>query len=125
MLTPDSTIPDGSGDHVVVIYGKKLVTPPLVDGALAGLTRDAVMTIARDEGYEVVEHSLNRADLYLADEAFFTGTAGQLVPLVEVADRRGGEGKRGPVTRNLLDIFGKATTGQLTKCDAWNEHERD
>src|SRR3954452_24409988 len=125
MLTPDSTIPDGSGDHVVVIYGNKLVTPPLVDGALAGLTRDAVMTIARDEGYEVVEHSLNRADLYLADEAFFTGTAAELVPLVEVDDRRVGEGKPGPVTRNLLEIFGKATTGQFDKYKDWNEYVRD
>ena len=125
MLTPEGTIAEGSGENIFLIYGRTIMTPPLVDGALAGLTRDAVMTIARDEGYEIVERSLNRADLYLADEAFFTGTAAELVPLVEVDDRRVGEGKPGPVTRHLLDLFRKAVSGQLPQYAAWNEYVRD
>jgi branched-chain amino acid aminotransferase len=125
MLTPEGTVSEGSGENIFVIYGKRIVTPPLVDGALAGLTRDAVMTIARDEGYEVVEQSLNRADLYLADEAFFTGTAAELVPLVEVDDRRVGEGKPGPVTRHLLDLFRKVVSGQLDRYKDWNEYVRE
>ena len=60
---------------------------------LAGLTRDAVITLAHDEGYEVVEQPLVRSNLYLADEAFFTGTAAELVPLVEVDDRKVGTGR--------------------------------
>jgi branched-chain amino acid aminotransferase len=66
-----------------------------------------------------------RSDLYLADEAFLTGTAAEVVPIVEVDDRRVGEGKPGPVTRHLLDIFAKATTGQLDQYKDWNEFVRD
>ena len=99
MLTPDGRIAEGSGENIFVVYGDKLITPPVVDGVLAGLTRDAVVTLARDEGYEVVEQPLVRSNLYLADEAFFTGTAAELVPLVEVDDRKVGTGRPGRVTR--------------------------
>ena len=125
MLTPEGTISEGSGENIFVVYGRKLITPPLVDGALAGLTRDAVMTIARDQGYEVVEHSLNRADLYLADEAFFTGTAAEMVPLVEVDDRQVGTGKPGPVSRHLLELYGQVTRGELDQYKEWNEYVND
>lgn len=125
MLTPEGTIAEGSGENIFVVYGKKLITPPLVDGALAGLTRDAVMVIARDEGYEVVEQSLNRADLYLADEAFFTGTAAEMVPLVEVDDRKVGKGVPGSVTKHLLDLFTQATKGELDRYKVWNDYVND
>ena len=125
MLTPEGTVAEGSGENIFVIYGKKLITPPLVDGALAGLTRDAAMTIARDEGYEVVEQSLNRSDLYLADEAFFTGTAAEMVPLVEVDDRPLGTGKPGPVTKHLMELFHQAATGRLDRYKVWNEYVND
>jgi branched-chain amino acid aminotransferase len=125
MLTPDGRIAEGSGENIFVVYGKKLITPPLVDGVLAGLTRDAVMTIARDEGFELVEQSLVRADLYLADEAFFTGTAAEMVPLVEVDDRKVGTGAPGPVTRHILELFGQATRGELPRYKLWNEYVRD
>src|SRR4051794_10172321 len=105
ILTPDGGVAEGWGETVFIVVGGRVVTPPLVDGALAGLTRDAVMTIARDEGYEVIEATLSRTDLYLADEAWFTGTAAEMVPLVEVDDRRVGTGRPGPVTKHLLDLF--------------------
>ena len=89
---------------------------------LAGLTRDAVMTIARDEGYEVVESPLVRSNLYLADEAFFTGTAAEMVPLVEVDDRPVGTGKPGPVTKQLLELFRGAVRGELDRYKTWNEY---
>ena len=125
MLTPDGNIAEGSGENIFVVYGRKLITPPLVDGALAGLTRDSVMVIARDEGYEVVEASLNRTDLYLADEAFFTGTAAEMVPLVEVDDRRVGRGVPGPVSRRLLELFQQALVGKLDRYKEWNEYVHD
>jgi branched-chain amino acid aminotransferase len=125
MLTPEGTVSEGSGENVFVVYGKRLITPPLVDGALAGLTRDAAMVIARDEGYEVVEQSLNRADLYLADEAFFTGTAAEMVPLVEVDDRKVGKGVPGPMTKHLLELFTQATRGELDRYKVWNEYVND
>jgi len=125
LLTPEGTIAEGTGENIFVVYGNKLITPPLVDGALAGLTRDAVMTIARDQGYEVAEHSLNRADLYLADEAFFTGTAAEMVPLVEVDERKVGTGKPGAITRRLIEIFGQVTRGELDQYKEWNEYVND
>ncbi|MDQ1672183.1 MAG: branched-chain amino acid aminotransferase [Frankiaceae bacterium] len=125
MLTPDGRIAEGSGENIFVVYGDKLVTPPVVDGVLAGLTRDAVMTLARDEGYEVVEQPLVRSNLYLADEAFFTGTAAELVPLVEVDDRKVGTGRPGRVTRRLLELYGQATRGELDQYKVWNEYIND
>ena len=122
LLTPQGYVAEGSGENVFVLYGKTIVTPPLSDGALAGLTRDAVMTIARDEGYDVVERSLSRADIYLADEAWFTGTAAEMVPLVELDDRPIGTGKPGPVARHLLELFHQAAHGQLDRYKDWCEH---
>jgi branched-chain amino acid aminotransferase len=124
MLTPEGQVSEGSGENIFVVYGQTLVTPPLVDGALAGITRDSVITMARDAGFEVKEQSLNRADLYLADEAFFTGTAAELVPLVEVDDRRVGTGKPGDVTKQLLGVFKAAVSGRLEQYSAWNEYVR-
>jgi branched-chain amino acid aminotransferase len=92
---------------------------------LAGLTRDSVITLARDEGYEVVEAPLVRSNLYLADEAFFTGTAAELVPLVEVDDRKVGTGRPGEVTRRLLNLYGQATRGELDRYKTWNEYVND
>lgn len=125
MLTPDGRIAEGSGENIFVVYGKKLITPPVVDGVLAGLTRDAVITLARDEGYEVVEQPLVRSNLYLADEAFFTGTAAELVPLVEVDDRKIGTGRPGAVTKRLLELYGQATRGELDRYKEWNEYVSD
>ena len=125
MLTPQGTVSEGTGENLFLVYGKKLVTPPLVDGVLAGLTRDSAMTIARDEGYEVVEATLSRSDLSLADEAFFTGTAAELVPLVEVDDRKVGTGKPGPVTRHVLELYHQAVGGELDRYKDWNEYVRD
>jgi branched-chain amino acid aminotransferase len=122
MLTPAGTVSEGSGENVFCVYGRRVVTPPLVDGALAGITRDSVMTIARDEGLEVVESTLVRTDLYLADEAFFTGTAAEMVPIVEVDDRTVGSGRPGPVTQRLIELFGQATRGELDRYKTWNEY---
>ena len=83
------------------------------------------MTLARDEGYEVVEAPLVRSNLYLADEAFFTGTAAELVPLVEVDDRKVGTGRPGEVTRRLLSLYGQATRGELDRYKDWNEYVSD
>jgi len=125
MLTPDGRVAEGSGENVFIVTGGRLLTPPLVDGVLAGLTRDAVMTIARDEGYEVLESSLTRTDLYLAEEAFFTGTAAEVVPLVEVDDRPVGSGRPGPITRRLVELFGQVTRGELDRYKAWNDYVGD
>jgi len=125
LLNPAGNVVQGTGENVFVVTGGKLYTPPIQDGLLQGITRDSVMTIARDQGYEVVEQSLVRSDLYHADEAFFTGTAAELVPISEVDDRKVGTGKPGPITREVAEIFTGATTGQIDRYKSWNEYVRD
>src|SRR4051794_2048877 len=121
MLTPDGRVSEGSGENIFAVFNGVLVTPPLVDGQLAGITRDSVMTLARDEGVEVREQTLSRSDLYLADELFFTGTAAELVPIVEVDDRQVGSGKPGDLSRRLVELYGQVTTGRLDRYKSWNE----
>ncbi|OHV38202.1 MULTISPECIES: branched-chain-amino-acid transaminase [Pseudofrankia] len=121
LTSPTGHIADGSGENVFIVVGRALITPPLTDGALGGITRASVMQIAADQGYEVVEKHIVRTDLYLADEAFFTGTAAEIVPIAEVDDRAIGTGRPGPVTREIAEIFHQATTGQLDRYKDWNE----
>src|SRR5262249_51660772 len=92
-----------------------VITPPLTDGPLGGITRASIMQIARDAGYEVREQHIVRTDMYLADEAFFTGTAAEIVPIVEIDDRAVGGGRAGPVTRQLLETFHAATRGEIDR----------
>jgi branched-chain amino acid aminotransferase len=125
LLTPAGNVAEGSGENIFVVRGRTLVTPPMHDGVLDGITRDSVMQIARDQGYHVVEATLVRSDLYLADEAFFTGTAAEIVPMVEVDDRTVGSGRPGPITREVAEIFSAATVGEVARYKTWNEHVRD
>lgn len=125
MLTPDGKVAEGSGENLFLVSHGVLYTPPPVDGVLAGLTRDSVMTLARDEGIEVVEKSIVRSDLYFADEVFCTGTAAEVVPMVEIDDRTVGDGVPGPVTKRLIDLYRQAVTGRLDRYKTWNEYVRD
>ncbi|WP_018640548.1 branched-chain-amino-acid transaminase [Parafrankia elaeagni] len=121
MTSPNGHIADGSGENVFIVSGRRVITPPLSDGPLGGITRASVMQIAADQGYEVLEQHIVRTDLYLADEAFFTGTAAEIVPISEVDDRSVGAGRPGPVTREIIDIFHQATRGELDRYKDWNE----
>ena len=121
MLNVHGYVTDGSGENVFVVRDGALATPPLADGCLEGITRDSVMTIARDLGYDVLERSLTRTDLYEADEAFFTGTAAELTPIREVDDRVVGSGQRGGVTKEIQQMFFAAARGELERYRAWNE----
>jgi branched-chain amino acid aminotransferase len=83
------------------------------------------MQIASDQGYEVREQHIVRTDMYLADEAFFTGTAAEMVPIVEIDDRVVGNGAPGPVTKELVEVFHQATRGELDRYKDWNDYVRD
>jgi branched-chain amino acid aminotransferase len=122
LLSPAGNVVQGTGENIFVVNNRTVFTPPIQDGLLKGITRDSVMTVARDQGYEVREQSLVRTDLYGADEAFFTGTAAELVPVTEVDDRKVGTGKPGPVTREIMEIFSAATKGQIDRYKSWNEY---
>lgn len=119
MLNQHGHIADGSGENIFIVTDGKLYTPSLSDGCLGGITRDSAMTIARDQGFEVIEQSLVRTDVYHADEAFFTGTAAEITPVRELDDRTIGEGKRGPITKQLQETFFAAATGELEQYRHW------
>ncbi len=125
LCSPNGHVADGSGENVFLVRGRTLVTPPLTDGPLGGITRASVMTIAADEGLQVREEHVVRTDLYLADEAFFTGTAAELVPIVSVDDRPVGTGRPGPVTRRVMEVFHAATAGQVDRYKDWVDYVRD
>src|SRR5256886_8153142 len=98
LLNSHGFVAECTGENIFVVKDGALVTPPLSSGALEGVTRDSVMTIARDLGYEVREENLLRTDMYCADEAFLTGTAAEIVPRRSVHDRESGE--PGAITRD-------------------------
>jgi branched chain amino acid aminotransferase apoenzyme (EC 2.6.1.42) len=97
-----------------------LLTPPISDGVLEGITRDSVMTIARDQGVEVQERSLVRTDLYTADEMFMTGSAAEVVPVRAVDGRVIGD--PGPVTIAVQKAFFDAVSGKDPAYSSWLEH---
>jgi branched-chain amino acid aminotransferase len=96
---------EGSGENLFIVKKGKLVTPPMNASILAGITRDTILTLAREDGMTVEERHLTRDQLYLADEAFFTGTAVEVTPVREVDDRRIGDGTVGLVTRRLQERY--------------------
>ena len=98
-----------SGDNIFIVRGKELVTPPTWCGALEGITREVVMELAPHCGLTVKEDVLTRYDLYTADEVFLTGTAAEIISVVDVDKRVIGDGKPGPVKLQLLDRFAKET----------------
>lgn len=105
MLDSSGYVCEGSGQNLFVVSGGTLRTPPAYAGILLGVTRNAVMELAREAGHEVREEILNRYDVYTADEAFFTGTASEIAPIRSLDGRAIGGGKAGPITLDLLRRF--------------------
>lgn len=120
LLNPQGLVAEGTGENIFVVQDGELVTPPASAGALKGLTRDAIMTMARDLGLVVREADLARADLYVAEEVFCTGTAAEVVPIRSVDDREIGE--PGPITRKLQELFSDAVHGRASQYEHWVEH---
>ncbi|MBU8905087.1 branched-chain-amino-acid transaminase [Desertibacillus haloalkaliphilus] len=107
MLNNEGYVAEGSADNVFIIKGNQLLTPPGYLGALEGITRNAIIDIAKDLGYEVKEEPFTRHDVFVADEVFLTGTAAEVIAVVKVDGRQIGEGVPGPETKNLLKAFRK------------------
>ena len=113
-------VADGAGENVFVVRHGQLFTPPTSSGALEGITRDSVMRIAEDFEIPCREKDLVRTDLYTADEAFFTGTAAEVVPIREVDDRPIGE--PGPITRRIHEKFFQVVRGEDREYEHWLEY---
>jgi branched-chain amino acid aminotransferase len=110
---------EGSGENVYAVRDGKIVTPPHTAGILDGITRKSVVKIAQDLGHEIVERDLARAELYLADEVFLSGTAAELVPVREIDDHQIGSGEPGPVTREIQRVFDDALHGRDPRYLEW------
>ncbi|WP_269532521.1 branched-chain amino acid transaminase [Chitinimonas sp. BJYL2] len=118
LLDVDGYVAEGSGENIFVIRKGKIYTPDLTS-CLAGITRDTIFQLAAEHGYEVIEKRITRDEVYIADEAFFTGTAAEVTPIRELDGRPIGDGKRGPITTQLQAAYFAAVKGESAKHAGW------
>jgi branched-chain amino acid aminotransferase len=118
-LDYDGYVCEGSGENIFIVKNKVLITPPVYSSILEGITRNTVITLARDLGYTVVERRISRGELYTCDEAFFTGTAAEITPIVEVDHRVIGNGDVGEVTDKISNLFREVVSGHVEKYVSW------
>lgn len=121
MLDVDGYVAEATGENIFIIKNSVLKTPPL-GAVLPGLTRDTVITLARDMGYTVKEQRFTRDEIYIADEAFLTGTAAELTPIRELDNRKIGPGEAGAVTKLLQNEFFRVVLGENLKYAGWLSH---
>jgi branched-chain amino acid aminotransferase len=122
MMGPDGTVAEGTGENLFIVRDGVLLTPPESSGILLGVTRDSVIQIAKDAGYETVERKLLRPDIYTADEAFLTGTAAEVTPIREVDGRILASNGRGPITKEIQQTYFAAVAGEIDRYDSWVEY---
>ncbi len=118
-LDVNGLVSEGSGENIFVVYRGELYTPPVGASILLGITRDCVITLARQLGHVVREQTFPREMLYLADEIFLAGTAVEITPVRSVDKVKVGDGARGPITKSLQDAFFGILTGRLPDRHAW------
>lgn len=118
-LDTDGNVSEGSGENIFVVRNGVLYTPSLASAVLPGITRDSVMQMARNFGYEVREQVIPRAALYVADEVFFTGTAAEITPIRSIDRIKIGSGRRGEVTAQLQSEFFAVTSGEKAAPGDW------
>jgi len=118
LLDTEGYVSEGAGENLFIVKSGRLYTPDLAS-CLDGITRDSVMTIAKDFGIEIIEKRITRDEIYCADEAFFAGTAAEVTPIRELDDRTIGEGRRGPITETIQTSFFDAVSGKAPKYQSW------
>lgn len=120
MLTSQGNVAEGSTSNLFLVMGGGLVTPPVTEDILVGITRQTIMEIARTElGLSVTERVVDRSELYMADELFFCGTGAEVAGIGEVDSRRIGSGQIGPITRQLQDLYFQVVHGRFPKYRSW------
>lgn len=122
LLDARGFVSEGSGENIFLVKNGVIYTPPPEASILVGITRNSVITIAQNEGFEVVERNIVRSELYLADEVFFTGTAAEVVPVREIDRRVIGSGKPGPVTRRIQEVFFSVVSGDNPEYEGWLDY---
>jgi len=119
LLDAHGFVCEGSGENIYAVRDGRIITPPQTAGILDGINRKSLLRIAHDLGYEVIERDLARAELYLADEVFLSGTAAELVPVREIDDHQIGTGRPGPITQALQAVFDDALHGRDERYLDW------
>ncbi|MEM2905243.1 MAG: branched-chain amino acid transaminase [Candidatus Bathyarchaeia archaeon] len=110
---------EGTGENIFIVRNGQVYTPPVSAAILEGITRDAVMTLARDVGRPVIERMITRNELYICEEAFFSGTAAEVTPIISIDRRPVGNGQPGPVARGLQELFFKVARGRDERYSHW------
>lgn len=118
LLDNEGYVAEGSGENIFIVHDNVIYTPDLTS-ALNGITRNTIFTLAADLGIPVVEKRITRDEVYIADEAFFTGTAAEVTPIRELDGRLIGEGSRGPVTEKLQSLYFDVVHGRVEKYNGW------
>jgi len=118
LLDVDGFVAEGSGENVFIVRNGKLYTPDLT-AALEGITRDTIVQLAKESGFEIIEKRITRDEVYGADEAFFTGTAAEVTPIRELDRRSIGEGTAGPITKQLQKLYFDVVHGRSAKHADW------
>ncbi|MGC8973450.1 MAG: branched-chain amino acid transaminase [Thermoproteus sp.] len=116
MLNAEGKVVEGSGENIFIVRRGVLMTPPLEDGILEGITRETVISIAGDLGIPLLEKSITREELYAADEAFFVGTAAEITPIIEIDGR---VLQKGPITQKIAETYRRIVLGKEEKYLAW------
>lgn len=118
LLDPEGYVAEGSGENIFIVRDGVIYTPELTS-CLDGITRRTLIQLAEDNGYKVVEKRITRDEVYVCDEAFFTGTAAEVTPIRELDGRKIGEGRRGPITEKLQEVYFDVVRGKLPQYEEW------
>lgn len=118
LLDPEGYVAEGSGENIFIVRDGVIYTPELTS-CLDGITRRSLIQIAEDQGYKVVEKRITRDEVYVCDEAFFTGTAAEVTPIRELDGRQIGAGRRGPITEKLQEVYFAAVRGEVPEYEHW------
>ena len=124
LLDVDGFVAEGSGENIFIVRNGVIYTPELTS-ALDGITRDTIFTLAQDNGLEIQEKRITRDEVYIADEAFFTGSAAEVTPIRELDGRSIGNGSRGPITEKLQSLYFDLVHGRLDEYHDWLDYVVD
>jgi branched-chain amino acid aminotransferase len=119
LLDVHGNLAEGSAENIFYVKNEEILTPQLSESILEGITRASIIQIARDEGFNVRESHVSKSQLYICDEIFLTGTAAEVTPVIEMDRKKVGDGKIGPVTSKLKNIFTEIVSGNSTKYKSW------
>jgi branched-chain amino acid aminotransferase len=119
MLDHLGNVSEAPGENIFLVRNGKMITPPASSSALEGITRESVIKIAGDMGYEVIEREVTRTELYLSEEIFLTGTAAEITPIISVDGKKVGTGRIGRITNQIRSAYSDIVMGKNKKYSHW------